>query len=160
MSIVETLVGIIILALVLIPGLNVLISGTKSIRATRDHVLAAYFAHRALETVRSYPFDSLVRQQWPDGSIEAEMTLQSDMEGKKGGTTGFSLTEKLKAYEQINWVIYEVVNPKIELCSTDGPARKPSEALFAKISFQVRFTTPDGRIQTLDVATARARGER
>ncbi|MBR4329616.1 MAG: hypothetical protein IKP71_07160, partial [Candidatus Riflebacteria bacterium] len=58
-SMVEIMIGVLLLALILIPSLNVIIGQTQTVTATRDHAQAAFIAEKVIEIARSYPFDML-----------------------------------------------------------------------------------------------------
>ena len=53
-SLVEVMIGVFLLALILVPSLNVVISQTQTVTSTRDHSQAAFLADKILETAKAF----------------------------------------------------------------------------------------------------------
>ena len=58
-SLVEVMIGVFLLALILVPSLNVVISQTQTVTSTRDHSQAAFLADKILETAKAWNFNML-----------------------------------------------------------------------------------------------------
>ena len=63
-SMVEIMIGVFLLALILIPSLNVVISQTQTVTKTRDHSQAAFLAQKIFETAHSFSFRLLDADQY------------------------------------------------------------------------------------------------
>lgn len=72
---VELMIGVLLLALILVPSLNVMIGQTQAVNATRDHSQAAFLAERILETARSFDFKMLDEER-PDNEEDKKKTLE------------------------------------------------------------------------------------
>ena len=138
---IEVLIGAVILALILIPSLNVIISETRTVTATRDHTQAVFVAQRVIETARTYRFEQLDKDKPGLSSTDTNQTLEYQM-----------LNDPAKNRTTINGIEYKVVDFKIEGVrnKVDGNA-SPTLAL---VSFGVDYLGKDGRAHRLDIATA------
>jgi len=76
MSMIEIMIGVILLALIVVPSLNVIISQTKTVTATRDHSQAAFVAQKIQETCRSYRFDMIEADQYASKPAEQKKTFE------------------------------------------------------------------------------------
>lgn len=137
-TITEILIGVIILALVLLPSLTVILSETKAVKATRDHTMAAFYAQLILETARNYQFKYLDADQYSDPN-------------EKQKTFEYALNNTLKT-RKINGIKYEIIDASVDpVKSKVDPAAQPSVML---VKFAVAYTGLDGRNHRLDVYTA------
>ncbi|HOY67414.1 MAG TPA: hypothetical protein PLP29_11025 [Candidatus Ozemobacteraceae bacterium] len=141
MSMVEIMIGVIILALILIPSLNVIISETKTVTATRDHTQASFFAQQILEAARACPFDLLDADQYNTDENTKKKTfeyaLNTNDEIRKG---------------TINGITYEVKQPKIKFAADKSDASNRPNMVY--LSFRVEYKGQDTKTHTLDVFTA------
>lgn len=142
MSMVEIMIGVLILALVLIPSITVIISETRSVTATRDHNQAAFFAQKIIEAAKSYSFEYLSECQFPPSeAAERRKTFEWALKNSNAANT-----------EQINNVVYRVVNPRIDPAKNRLAPDDP--AIIMLFSFTVEYRALSGRDHRLDVSTA------
>lgn len=147
MSMVEIMIGVIILALVLIPSLNVIISETKTVNATRDHTQASFFAQKILESAHACKFDLLDADQYDDDPVTQKTTFEYALENNDDFRT-----------DTINGIKYEVVKTNDDqvkfAADKNDPDVKPSMVF---LSFTVKYIGQDKSPHTLDIHTAISR---
>ncbi|MFZ2961350.1 MAG: hypothetical protein WA705_31120 [Candidatus Ozemobacteraceae bacterium] len=146
MSLVEILIGVIILALVLIPSLNVIISETRTVTATRDNLSAVFVGQRVLETARTFRFDFLDAERYPSGSAEQKRTLEWQMNN-----------DPVRNKMTVNGIDFKIVDFKIE--PVKNKTDTSAEATMVLVSYGVDYTGKDARGHRLDVTTALAQQE-
>lgn len=149
MSMIEIMIGVILLALIVVPSLNVIISQTKTVTATRDHSQAAFVAQKIQETCRSYRFDMIEADQYAAKPAEQKKTfewrLKNDDELRK---------------QVINGIEYKIdpdktlIDPVPNQFATGNPA--PTVYLF---KFSITYLGKDNRDHRLDISTAIAQRE-
>lgn len=140
-SMIEVLIGVIILALILIPSLNAIISQTRTVTATRDHTQAVFVAQRVLETARTYRFEQLDKERTGITPAEANLTLEHLMQ-----------TDATKNRSMINGIEYKIVDFKVEgVKNKVDPSAVPTLVL---VSFGVDYLGKDNRGHRLDITTA------
>ncbi|RCK81559.1 MAG: hypothetical protein OZSIB_0693 [Candidatus Ozemobacter sibiricus] len=143
-SLVEILIGLILLALVMIPSLTVILSDTKAVTGTRDHTMAAFVAQNLLETARNYKFAYLDADQYA-GKPDIQQT-----------TFEYALTHQLKE-KTVNGIKYEVKDARIDpVKNTLAPDEPP---ILVLVKFAIEYTGADGRNHRLDISTAIAQEE-
>ena len=76
MSMVEIMIGVILLALIIVPSLNVIVSQTQTVTATRDHSQAAFVAQKLQEICRSYSFDMIEADQYAADAVKQKKTFE------------------------------------------------------------------------------------
>ncbi len=144
MSMVEIMIGVIILALVLIPSLNVIISETKIVNATRDHTQASFFAQKILESAHACNFDLLDANQYKDDPATQKTTFEYALQNNEDFRT-----------ETINGIKYEVVKKDDDLvkyaADKNDPDVRPNMVF---LSFTVKYIGQDKNPHTLDIHTA------
>jgi len=145
MSMVEVMIGVIILALVLIPSMNVIISETKTVNATRDHTQASFFAQKILESAHACKFDLLDADQYNDDPVTQKTTFEYALKNNEEFRT-----------ETINGIKYEVVKKMDDdlvkfAADKNDPAVRPNMVF---LSFTVKYTGQDKNSHTLDIHTA------
>ena len=144
MSMVEIMIGVIILALVLIPSLNVILSETRAVTGTRDHTMAAFVAQNLLETARNYKFAYIEADQYA-GKPDIQKT-----------TFEYALTHDLKE-RTVNRIKYEVKDARIDpVKNTISPGDPP---ILLLVKFAIEYTGSDQRQHRLDVSTALVKQE-
>lgn len=143
---VEIMVGVIILALVLIPSLWVLISNAQSITSTRDHVMAGFIAQRILETIRTCPFDMLDQDQTFSVTGNEKKTLEYDMNHDDATPDRIPLSEK------INNITYFLKEGKVEYGKSAADTTQKLHVAY--ISFKIEYQGLDGKSHRLDIQTA------
>ncbi|HOT26838.1 MAG TPA: hypothetical protein PLU72_01540 [Candidatus Ozemobacteraceae bacterium] len=144
MSMVEVMIGVIILALVLIPSLNVIISETKTVNATRDHTQASFFAQKILESAHACKFDLLDADQYDHDPATQKTTFEYMLKNNEDFRT-----------ETINGIKYEVVKTDKDqvkyAADKNDPDIRPNMVF---LSFTVKYTGQDKNTHTLDIHTA------
>ncbi len=145
MSLIEITIGVIILALVLIPAMNVITGGTKSVISTRDHVQAVFISQQIIERLRTYPFKFLDEDHPGLTSAEKAKTFESEM-------------KNLNQYKQynVNNILYEIKNFDIKEAAHQNVNVQKS---FALVSFEIEYVGKDGKRHGLDFHTAVAQME-
>lgn len=103
MSLVEIMLGVILLTLIIVPALNVINSKSKAVTATRDHSQAAFIAQKIQETARAFRFDLLDADQYAGDEITRKKTFEWK-------------TQNLEQYRvhNLNGIKYEITDLKIE----------------------------------------------
>jgi len=143
MSMVEIMIGVILLALIVVPSLNVIVSQTQTVTATRDHSSAAFVAQKVQEICRSFKFDMLDADQYSDEAKKKktfEWKIKNDDEYRK---------------HPINGIDYLIVPEEtaIDPVLTDaaGPGSIPNVYVF---KFTIAYEGKDKRNHRLSVSTA------
>lgn len=143
MSMVEIMIGVIILALVLIPSLNVIVSETKTVNATRDHTQASFFAQKILESAHACKFDLLDANQYDHDPATQKTTFEYMLKNNEDFRT-----------ETINGIRYEVVKTDKDqvkyAADKNDPDVRPNMVF---LSFTVKYTGQDKNTHTLDIHT-------
>ena len=149
MSMVEIMIGVILLALIVVPSLNVIISQTQTVTATRDHSQAAFVAQKIQETCRSYSFDMIEAEQYASDAARQKKTfewkLKNDDELRK---------QVINGIEYIVDPDKTAIDPAPNQFATGNPA--PTVYLF---KFSITYVGKDKRDHRLDIATAIAQRE-
>lgn len=122
-SLVEVAVGVLIMAIVIFPSLNVIMNETKAVSGTREHSQAAFVAHRVIETARTYNFDR----------------LQQEFQANYAGQTF-----------KINDIDFTIGDFALEEVKSSDPA---NVVLAKKIAFSVTYKTREGKEHKLEIAT-------
>lgn len=137
MSLVEIAIGVIILALILLPSLNVITSGTRSVVATRDHLQAVFVAQQMMEKTRIYPFKFLDEDHKGLTAAEKAKTLEAVMRDNPASHT-------LK----INDVNYNITDFSIaEVENIKDPTLKSMALVSFKILYKPRGKTKDNELE-------------
>lgn len=149
MSMVEVMIGVLLLALILLPSLNVIIGKTQTVSTTRDHAQAALVAQKLQEICRSYSFNMIEADQYKSDNLNEEKTF----EWKLLNTPELSQTT-------LNGITYKVVQENTSIdplknSLTDDDSY-PSVYLFR---LELKYKGKDGRDHFLNVSTAIAQRE-
>ncbi|MBQ2594581.1 MAG: hypothetical protein II567_15040 [Candidatus Riflebacteria bacterium] len=144
-SMIEIMIGVLLLALILIPSLNVIIGQAQTVTSTRDHAQAAFLAEKILETARSYPFDMLEEERHANDSDSSkkEKTFEYRLKNKEEYNT-----------HVVNGITYKI-DPKgvfIDPITTKN-ADKDSIPNICAVKFTIQYTGKDGRDHHLDIHT-------
>lgn len=149
MSMVEIMIGVILLSLIIVPSLNVIVSQTQTVTATRDHSAAAFVAQKIQELCRSYRFDLIEAEQYSSDPATQKKTfewrLKNDDEYRKHLINGI---------EYLIDPTRTAVTPVPDQFVGGNPA--PSVYL---LKFSVSYTGKDKRSHRLDISTAIAQRE-
>lgn len=145
-SLLEIMIGVLLLALILVPSLNVVISQTQTVTATRDHSQAAFLAEKIIETARSFPFNLLDSDRYESNSEDYKKTFEYKLWND----------EKYNTYE-LNNIKYTISTDKeytsIDSISNKGAATDELPKIYA-FKYRIIYTGKDGREHHLDVHTA------
>ncbi len=147
MSLIEIMIGVILLALIVVPSLRVLIGQTKTVTATRDHSSAAFVAQKVQELCRSFKFDMIEADQYSADTDKQKKTfewkLQKDDDYKK---------------HVVNGIVYNIVNSRIDPIKGvhDEPNTMPIAVAFR---FAIEYTGKDQREHCLEISTVITRRE-
>ena len=142
---IEIMIGVLLLALILIPSLNVIIGQAQTVTSTRDHAQAAFLAEKILEIARSYPFDMLEEERHnnDNDSSKKEKTFEYRLKNKEEYNT-----------HVVNGITYKI-DPKgvfIDPITTKN-ADKDSIPNICAVKFTIQYTGKDGRDHHLDIHT-------
>lgn len=148
MSLIEIMIGVILLALIVVPSLNVINTKTQSVTATRDHQQAAFVAQKVQETARAFKFDLIEADRYAGDTATQQKTfewlIKNSDELKKHSLNG------------IDYLIEDVeITPAINQSNPD-PDQTPILLFF---KFTVKYTGKDKREHRLIIDTAISRRE-
>ena len=151
MSMVEIMIGVILLALIIVPSLNVIVSQTQTVTATRDHSQAAFVAQKLQEICRSYSFDMIEADQYDSNPDKKKKTFEWKLKN----------TDELKKHV-INGIEYIVddnekmtrIDPLLK--AADNSGQPPVAYLF---KFSITYLGKDKRNHRLNISTAIAQRE-
>ena len=145
LSMVEIMIGVIILALAVIPSLNVIFSETKTVVATRDYSQAAFIGQQIMEKARSYAFRFLDQDNTELTADEKKRTLEYRMQNEAAENT-----------ISVNGIVYSVEEFKVTPVPKKGePDFKP----LALVSYKIRFKGKDNKNHELEINTAISKQE-
>ncbi len=147
-SMVEIMIGVLLLALILIPSLNVIIGQTQTVTATRDHAQAAFIAEKVIEIARSYPFDMLdeERHQNDNDASKKEKTFEYRVKNKEEYNTFV-----------VNGITYKI-DPKsvfVDPINAKDVDKNAIPNIYA-IVYSIQYVGKDGRDHHLDIHTVLA----
>ena len=143
---VEVMIGVILLALIVIPSLNVIGTKTKTVTATRDHSQAAFVAQKIQETARAFKFALLEADQYSSEPQKQKTTfewkLKNDDDYRKHSLNGIDY--------QIEEVAVDAVENKLDSTQASN---------LCLFKFAVKYTGKDRREHVLRINTAISRRE-
>ncbi|MBU1109393.1 MAG: hypothetical protein KKB51_22120 [Candidatus Riflebacteria bacterium] len=149
MSMVEIMIGVILLTLIVVPSLNVIVSQTKTVTATRDHSSAAFVAQKIQELCRSFKFDMIEAEQYNADAVKQKQTfewrLKNDDQYRK------------HVVNEIEYLI-DPAETSIDLLKgiNDGANTKTVALAFR---FTIKYTGKDQREHLLKISTVITRRE-
>lgn len=146
LSMVEVMIGVILLALIVIPSLNVITSKTRTVTATRDHSQAAFVAQKVQETARAFKFDLLDSDQYVSNPTMQKKTYEWKLKNED--------EYRRHVLNGIEYLIDEVaIDPVFNKEDPD-----PNQAIILLLfKFTVKYKGKDGRDHNLRINTAIAR---
>ncbi len=140
---IEIMVGVLLLALILLPSLKVIIGKTRTVTSTRDHAQAALVAQNLVEMCRSYSFEHIK----PYNLKSTDPLVEKTFEWKLLNSS--DLNETI-----INDIVYKVdlsktsIDPiESKVISSDAP---PSSYLFR---VTLNYTSKDGKNHSFTLST-------
>jgi len=146
MSIVEVMIGVILLALIIVPSLNVIMSQTQTVTSTRDHSQAAFLAQRIQEICRSYSFKLVEADQYSSDPNTQKKTFEWKLKN----------SDKLNKYES-NGITYHVTNVLIDPVVNSFSPSDPT--VMYLVHFSIEYLGQDRRNHRLDIDTAISKRE-
>lgn len=148
MSMVEIMIGVILLALIIVPSLNVIISQTRTVTATRDHAQAAMLAQKIQEICRSYKFDLISAAPHAGDIAMQQRTFEWRLKN----------LDEMNKYV-INGIEYRVDPASVKITAAENANETEQIAILYLFSFSIDYTGNDNRDHRLDIATAVAKRE-
>ncbi len=159
-SMIEIMIGVIILALVLVPSIQVVLSGTRTVTATRDHVGAVFLAQNLIETARTYDFDRLSLDNGGPNTAQQKETLEWDLFNDDNDP----VYDKIKKDQKINGIDYNIIPDQSNTSTARfmhnlpiNPADPLSPSNVCLFRFTIKWRGQDGKEHTHDFSTAIAR---
>ncbi|HNV70506.1 MAG TPA: hypothetical protein PKO06_12470 [Candidatus Ozemobacteraceae bacterium] len=153
MSIVEVCIGVILLALILIPSMNVLSHGTATVTATRDHLEAVYMAQRVMEAARTYDFNMLSKDQATRSGGDPNKTFEYDATFDDNTDP----LDRVKQKEQINGVVYEIDKASFKIEQVTNRSDTGAKVPVVAYRFLIVYKSKDGKNHELPVSAAISR---
>lgn len=153
MSMTEVMIGVLLLALILIPSLNAITSQTKTVTSTRDYAQVAFFAQNLIEQCRSYPFDLIEADHHKDEKMKGK-TFEWRLLNDEG-------TNTLKT----NGIEYKVDTSKTRIdgiSNAESNSNNENETSLPPIwlfKLVINFKSSNGTEHVFDVSTAIAKRE-
>jgi type II secretory pathway pseudopilin PulG len=150
LTMIEIMVGVILLTLILLPSLNVIISKTRSVGATRDHAQAALIAQNLIEACRAHTFDLIEADQYnTKDPLKKEKTFEW----------------KLLNSPELNDTLMNGINYRVDPANTfiDPikskllPADAPDTAYLFKLT--LNYSSKDGKAHIFSLSTVIAQRE-
>ncbi len=146
-SLVEVMIGVILLALILIPSLNVVISQTQTVTATRDHSQAAFLANKMLEIAKSFPFNMLDSDRYQSNTEEYKKTFEYKLQNEEDN--------EYNTYE-MNGITYKISRDKkytsIDSISSINSGSEAIPKIYA-FKYRIEYKGKDGKEHHLDIHT-------
>lgn len=143
MSMIEVIIGIVLLSLIVVPSLRVINTKTKTVAATRDHSQAAFVAQKVQEIARAFKFSLLEADQYSSNSQLQEKTFEWKIKNQ----------DDLRKHtiNGIDYLIEDVfLDPVLNSEITD-PNQIP---LLYLLQFTIKYKGKDTRDHVLSINTA------
>ncbi|HAE38412.1 MAG TPA: hypothetical protein DCG57_07210 [Candidatus Riflebacteria bacterium] len=143
MSMIEIMIGVVLLSLIIVPSLQVIVTQTKTVTATRDHSSAAFVAQKIQELARSFQFDMIEAEQYNADQSKQKQTfewlLKNDDQYRK---------------HVINAVEYQILPDETRIdpliSANDSAKTRPVALAF---HFTIKYISKDGRDHRLEIST-------
>jgi len=146
MSMVEVMIGVILLALIMVPSLNVIMSQTHSVTSTRDHSQATFLAQHIQEICRSYSFDLIESEQYNSEILKQKRTFEWKLKN----------SDTLNKHES-NGIKYSITDVRIDpVLNKLSPSDPATMVLF---HFRIEYIGKDKKNHRLEVNTAISKRE-
>lgn len=143
MSMVEIMIGVMLLCLILVPSLNVMIGQTQTVTATRDHSQAAFLAQKIQEMAKACTFTMLDADKYNDEPDTQKKTFEWKLKND----------EEYKTYV-MNGITYNI-DPEytsIDPLAAIGAEESTVPSLYA-FKFSITYVGKDNRNHHLNVST-------
>jgi Tfp pilus assembly protein PilE len=148
MSMVEIMIGVILLALIVIPSFNVITSKTKAVTSTRDHAQASFVAQKIQETARSYKFDLLEADQYISDTAKQKKTFEWKIKNE----------DELKKHS-LNGIDYLIEDVAIDPVFNSKDPTSQDRPIIQLFKFTVKYIGKDQKEHILTVNTALSKRE-
>ena len=140
---IEIMIGVVLLSLIIVPSLQVIVTQTKTVTATRDHSSAAFVAQKIQELARSFQFDMIEAEQYSSDQSKQKQTfewlLKNDDQYRK---------------HVINAVEYQILPDETRIdpliSANDSAKTRPVALAF---HFTIKYISKDGRDHRLEIST-------
>lgn len=144
MSMVEIMIGVILLALMIVPSLNAILSQTKTVTSTRDHSQAAFVVQKLQEVLRSYNFRMIEADQYSSDPVKQKKTFEWKLKN----------SDELKKHV-INGIEYLIDPDEVKIDKVKNTLEGPDQVAAAYlVRFAINYTSKDGRPHTIKISTA------
>lgn len=142
-SMVEIMIGVLLLALILLPSLNVMISQTQTVTKTRDHSQAAFLAQKIFEIAHSSGFNMLDAERYPNDPEKQKKTLEYKLKNDTNYNT-----------YKMNGITYTLDKDytSIDPIKTTEASNDTLPVLYA-LKYRIVYTGKDNREHHLDIQT-------
>lgn len=142
-SMVEVMIGVFLLALILIPSLNVVINQTQTVTKTRDHSQAAFLAQKIFETAHSFSFKLLDADQYKNEAEKQKKTLEYKLKNDSNFNTYI-----------LNGITYKLDTEytSIDPIKTTGASEDTVPNIYA-LKYRIVYIGSDKREHHLDIQT-------
>lgn len=143
MSMIEIMIGVILLALIIVPSLNVITSKTRTVTATRDHSQAAFVAQKIQEMARAFKFDLLDSDKYSSDLQMQKKTYEWKLKNQ----------DEYKRHN-LNGIDYLIEDVAIDPALNKEDADPNQPAILYLFRFTVKYKGKDGRDHQLRINTA------
>ena len=146
-SLVEVMIGVFLLALILVPSLNVIISQTQTVTSTRDHSQAAFLANKILELAKSFPFNMLDSDRPQTNPEDYKKTFEYKLQSEEDN--------EYNTYN-MNGITYKISRDKnytsIDSISSIESGSEAIPKIYA-FKYRIEYKGKDGKEHHLDIHT-------
>lgn len=142
-TMIEIAVGVIILALILIPAMNVISGETKAVVSTKDYAQAVFIAQQVMEKARTFPFEALDMDRDGLSTQAKEITYEFLVKNK----------DEYNAFN-VNGLLYKVNNFDIRELGSKFDSDPKARKAVALLAFEVEFTGKDKKKHVMEFHTA------
>ena len=143
MSMVEIMIGVLLLALIIIPSLNVISTKTQAVTSTRDHSQAAFVGQKIQEMARAYKFDMLEAEQYDSEVDKQKRTFEWQLKNK----------EEIKT-QTVNGIKYQIKDVDISPVANKNDPDSINHPLLQLFKFTVKYEGKDRKQHLLNFNTA------
>ncbi len=146
MSMIEIIIGVVLLALIVVPSLNVINTKTKSVTATRDHSQAAFVAQKVQEMARAFRFDLIEADRYSSDAATQKTTFEWRVKNQ----------DEYKKHV-LNGITYLIEDLEIDPVLNKEIPDTDQRPILYLMKFAIRYTGKDGRDHELRINTAISR---
>jgi competence protein ComGC len=143
MSMVEIMIGVLLLALIIIPSLNVISTKTRAVTSTRDHSQAAFVGQKIQEMARAFKFDMLEADRYDSEPDKQKRTFEWQLKNKDEFNT-----------QIVNGIAYKVEDVDISPVANKNDSDSINHPLLQLLKFTIKYDGKDGKQHLLNFNTA------